>query len=148
MLLGQGGGGPSEYCGRPRGRPLSRRRPHSYERGSKPKLENHTGFQYEHRVPSDDAIHFEWDDAKAASNVVKHRVSFEAAAAIFEDRQRLEEDDLFVKGEYRVIAVGEVDGVILAVVYAEPEENLVRIVSARKATAQERKAYEQNLIQT
>ena len=138
MLRGQGGGGPSEYCGRPRGRPLSRRRPHFYERGSKPKLEKHTGFQYEHRVPSDDAIHFEWDDAKAASNVVKHRVSFEAAAAIFEDRQRLEEDDLFVKGEYRVIAV----------VYAEPEENLVRIVSARKATAQERKAYEQNLIQT
>ncbi len=96
----------------------------------------------------DDAedLHFEWDDAKAASNLATHGVAFEAAAAVFDDPARLEEDDLFARDEYRTIMVGSVDGMVLTVVYAEPEEALIRIISARLASANERKAYEQNLL--
>lgn len=93
-----------------------------------------------------DDLHFEWDDAKAAGNFVKHGVAFEAAAAIFDDPNRLEEDDIFANGEYRTIAIGMVDSLVLAVVYSEPEDNLIRLISARLATAKERRAYEQNLI--
>jgi uncharacterized DUF497 family protein len=53
---------------------------------------------------------------------------------------------VFAHGEYRNIVVGQVDGVVLTVVYAAPEEDLYRIISARLATAHERKVYEQNLI--
>ena len=94
----------------------------------------------------DDELHFEWDDEKAASNLQKHGVSFEAAMALFDDPARLEEGDFFARGEYRTIAIGAVDTVVLTVVYAQPEENLIRLISARLATAKERRAYEQNII--
>ena len=94
----------------------------------------------------DDELRYEWDEHKAASNIEKHGVSFEAAAVAFDDLQRLEEDDTFAQGEYRAIVIGKVDGILLAVVYTEPEENLIRIISARRATANERKAYEQHLL--
>lgn len=92
-----------------------------------------------------DGLRIEWDDVKAAANLEKHGVSFEAAIAIFDDENRIEEDDIFAQGEHRTIAIGRVDDLILMVVYAEPEEDLVRIISARRATAKERGAYEQDL---
>ncbi len=89
---------------------------------------------------------FAWDPAKAVSNLRKHRVSFEAGAAVFDDPDRLEEDDVFAQGEYRTLAIGRVDGTVLAVVYAEPQEGVARLISARLATAQERKAYEHSIL--
>src|SRR6185437_12952221 len=91
---------------------------------------------------------FCWDDDKAASNLEKHGVSFESATYVFDDPRRLEQLDEFSKGEYRNIVIGQVDGVLLTVVYSTPEEDLYRIVSARQATATERKTYEQNFIQS
>jgi uncharacterized DUF497 family protein len=90
-------------------------------------------------------LHFGWDDGKATSNLEKHGVSFEAATYVFDDPMRLEQEDVFAQGEYRNIVIGHVDGLLLTVVYATPEEDLYRIISARRATAHERKAYEQNL---
>jgi uncharacterized DUF497 family protein len=95
----------------------------------------------------DDELHFCWDESKAASNLGRHGVSFEAASFVFDDPRRLEWEDVFARGEYRNIVVGQVDGVVLTVVYAVPEDDLCRIISARVATAHERKAYEQNLFQ-
>lgn len=46
----------------------------------------------------------------------------------------------------RNIVIGRVDGVLLTVVYCSPAEDLYRMISARLATAHERKAYEQNLL--
>jgi uncharacterized DUF497 family protein len=89
-------------------------------------------------------LRFECDEAKAASNLRKHGVSFDAAYAVFDDNDRLEEDDLFSRGEYRMIAIGRAERLVITVVFAEPEENVVRLISARLATANERKAYEQN----
>jgi hypothetical protein len=93
---------------------------------------------------SDDELHFCWDEAKAESNLEKHGVTFEAATFVFDDPRRLEREDVFARGEYRNIVIGQVDGVFLTVVYAIPEDNLCRIISARVATAHERKAYEQS----
>lgn len=96
----------------------------------------------------DGDLQFCWDDDKAASNLEKHGVSFEAATYVFDDPKRLEQLDEFSEGEYRNIVIGQVDGVLLTVVYSTPEENLYRIISARQATATERRTYEQNFIQS
>ncbi len=88
-------------------------------------------------------LHFCWDDSKAASNLKKHHVSFEAATYVFDDPMRHELNDVFAEGEYRHITTGRVDDVLLTVVYSSPEETLYRIISARIATAHERKVYEQ-----
>ena len=91
---------------------------------------------------------FCWDDDKAASNLEKHGVSFESSTYVFDDPKRLERLDEFSEGEYRNIIIGQVDGVLLTVVYSTPEENLYRIISARQATANERRTYEQDFIQS
>ncbi len=44
-------------------------------------------------MDGDDELHFCWDDSKAASNLEKHHVSFEAATYVFDDRNRLEQED-------------------------------------------------------
>jgi len=91
---------------------------------------------------------FEWDEAKNTSNQKKHRVSFETALHIFKDPFLLCKQDRFESGEYRWQALGMIEGqIILLVVHTSGFQGLteiIRIISARKATAQEKKAYEQN----
>lgn len=94
---------------------------------------------------SDDELLFDWHDEKAASNLLRHGVSFETASYVFDDPNRLDEADLFSQGEYRSIVIGTVATLLLTVVYTEPEEGLIRIISARLATPTERKAYDQHL---
>jgi uncharacterized protein len=84
-------------------------------------------------------MEFEWDDAKAASNLTKHGVSFEEAKRVFDDPNRLE----FFKpegGEDRYVIIGASDAKLLAVIHTERGTN-IRIISARKATRDEKKAY-------
>jgi uncharacterized DUF497 family protein len=68
----------------------------------------------------DDELRFCWDEAKAASNLDKHGVSFEAATFVFDDPMRLEPEDVFARCEYRNIVIGQVDGVVWTVVYTAP----------------------------
>lgn len=97
-------------------------------------------------IPDDDELQFCWDPAKAAVNLAKHGVSFEAATFVFDDPLRLEEADMFAEGEYRNIVIGRLDGLLLTVVYAEPEAGLYRIISARMATPHERKTHERHFL--
>jgi uncharacterized protein len=84
-------------------------------------------------------MEFEWDDAKAASNLAKHGVSFEEAKRVFDDLYRLE----FFKpegGEDRFVVIGTSGAKLLAVIHTE-RGSKIRIISARKATRDEKKAY-------
>ena len=89
---------------------------------------------------------FEWDDEKAAANVCKHAVSFELAEQVWDDPAHLIVFDRHENSEERWHAIGLVRGIlILTVVHALPkidDEGTIRIISARKATADERKRYE------
>ena len=86
-------------------------------------------------------LDFEWDDDKAAANVRKHGVSFEQAALAFRDLFAVEWLDMSESyGEERIILVGTSQGQILAVVYTEREER-IRIISARRATKNEKDTY-------
>jgi len=84
---------------------------------------------------------FEWDDDKAASNLLKHGVSFEQARRVFEDPFALAfEDDRSIYGESRFVQIGAVQNRLLTVVYVE-RGDVIRIISARRAEPQERRWY-------
>jgi uncharacterized DUF497 family protein len=90
-----------------------------------------------------DGDEFEWDDAKAQANLRTHRISFRAASRVFDDPSVLIEQDLSEDyGEDRFIAVGCVDGLLVVVAYTERGDS-IRIISARKANANERRTYKQ-----
>lgn len=87
---------------------------------------------------------FEWDQAKARSNLDKHGVSFEFACGVFADPFAVERfDDTRPGGEDRYIIIGSADGVIILMVVYTDREDVTRIISARRATRRERNDYEQ-----
>ena len=88
-------------------------------------------------------VEYEWDEAKAASNLAKHGISFTAAARALEDDPRKIEilDDRFDYGEERIQNLCMDRGKVLFVVTVMPDENVCRIISARKATRHEQEQY-------
>jgi uncharacterized DUF497 family protein len=90
-------------------------------------------------------VRFEWDDAKAAANQQKHEVSFHEAVTVFADPLAvIFDDELHSTGEMREIIIGHsARNRLLLVAFSEREHDVVRIISARKATRRERKDYEE-----
>ena len=85
-------------------------------------------------------MNFEWDDTKCKSNIKKHGIDFINAQMIFADYTLTIEDDRYDYGEERFVTFGILDGRVVMVVHTETE-NLIRIISIRKATKYEEKAY-------
>jgi uncharacterized protein len=88
-----------------------------------------------------DELQFEWDEDKAAANLIKHGVSFLTAAELFANEMIEKIDDREDYGEPRFIALGRVDLGVYRVVYTRRTETLVRIISAQKASRHERELY-------
>ncbi|SEE05425.1 hypothetical protein SAMN05519104_5089 [Rhizobiales bacterium GAS188] len=86
-------------------------------------------------------LQFEWDEDKAAANLIKHEVSFLTAAGIFDNETIERIDDREDYGEERLIALGRVDFEVYRVVYTWRSEWLIRIISAQRVSKNERKAY-------
>jgi len=86
-------------------------------------------------------LQLEWDEAKAAANLLKHGVSFLTAAAIFDNEVLERIDDREDYGEVRFIGLGRVDFDVYRVIYTWRADNLVRIISAQKAGKHEREIY-------
>lgn len=90
-------------------------------------------------------MEFEWDERKNNSNRTKHGISCESAKLIFDDPHLVMFPERVVDGEERWQAIGSAGGVVvLAVAHAVSDESgleVVRIISARKATPAERKRY-------
>lgn len=83
---------------------------------------------------------FEWDSVKAASNLLKHGISFPEAATVFADPFAVYLDD--GSGVGRMVVIGSsLRERVLFVVHVERGER-DRIISTRKATAGEREVYE------
>ena len=86
---------------------------------------------------------FEWDDEKEKINIEKHGIDFSTAAKVFADENRIEFFDAAHSAEEdRYITIGMIGGIayIVMVVYTDRDE-AIRLISARKATKQERKVY-------
>lgn len=90
---------------------------------------------------------FEWDDEKNLQNQSKHAVSFEDACRIFEsDMDCLEIfDEAHSDDEDRFIAIGPANAELLVVIFTEPDDGVVRIISARPATEHERAMYRSHM---
>lgn len=84
---------------------------------------------------------FEWDHAKAATNLAKHGVSFEQARDAFDDPFAVDfVDDREDFGELRLIVIGMVESRLLVVAHTLRGDK-VRIISAREAQPHERRQY-------
>lgn len=91
------------------------------------------------------ALKFEWDEDKNKINKIKHKISFETAAHVFDDPEYIEMYDFeHSLDEDRYIAIGKI-GDILFVVFTE-RKDAIRLISARLATEAERRLYyDQNI---
>ena len=86
---------------------------------------------------------FEWDPAKASTNEEKHGISFLDAVAVFDDPDHLEEDSTRPEhGEERRRAIGMMGSTVVTVVYTDRQERR-RIISARRASRNEQRRYDQ-----
>jgi len=91
-------------------------------------------------------IKFEWDEKKAASNLKKHAVSFEEAQSVFDDDlARLIPDPDHSDEEERFILLGLSYSLkVLVVVHCyQDKDNIIRLISARKASKPEAKLYKE-----
>ena len=85
-------------------------------------------------------MEFEWDEEKRLSNLRKHGIDFVRACQIFEGYVVEYEDTRYDYGEEKFVAIGETRGQILTVVHTYRNQT-IRLISARKATKNERKIY-------
>lgn len=93
-------------------------------------------------------MRFEWDATKNKQNIKKHGFDLADAQSLFSGS-----DPLFVSldacedyGEDRWKGIGMLEGVVVVVVvFVERGEDTIRIISLRKASSQERKAYEEEI---
>lgn len=92
---------------------------------------------------------FKWDPEKADSNKIKHGVSFEMAQTVFDDPFHLSLLDSKKHEEERWITLGQsIEGLLLVVIHTYFSAELgevVRLISARKATSKERRNYEEGI---
>jgi uncharacterized protein len=83
---------------------------------------------------------FEWDDDKAAANLAKHKVAFDAVGR-FEWNTAVEvEDDRFNYGEPRMVATGWIDGFLHTLTYTWRGDT-IRVISLRRSDRPEQKVY-------
>ncbi|MDQ1557235.1 MAG: uncharacterized protein QOD32_295 [Pyrinomonadaceae bacterium] len=88
-------------------------------------------------------MRFEWNDAKAQTNLAKHGVSFGEATEVFYDPNGLEDYDAeHSETESRFFIIGLSSRRLLYVIYAERTGDVIRIISARKANQLEQQIYE------
>ena len=88
---------------------------------------------------------FEWDTRKAEHNLKKHKVSFEEASTVFfDDLAKIAFDPDHSEDEHRQIVIGHSynKNLLFVVHIAHGEKNVIRIISARKATKKERLDFE------
>ena len=87
-------------------------------------------------------MNFQYDPNKDASNLRKHGISFRAAEGVFFDPLAIHYEDLEAEGEARFIVIGRGANYNLLVVVYTSRNDDTRIISARRATRSETKAYE------
>ncbi len=85
-------------------------------------------------------MRFEWDENKRLINIRRHGIDFMDAATVFSSETYTVVDERFDYDEVRLLTIGIVNGRILAVTHLETE-NIIRIISARKAERHEQEIY-------
>ena len=85
-------------------------------------------------------MQFEWDEKKRRVNLAKHGIDFADLAPLFSGLTITALDSRYDHGEFRFITLGILNGIAMTVAHAETDE-VIRIISARKATRYEEESY-------
>ncbi len=88
-------------------------------------------------------MRFVWDEDKRQENIDKHGIDFLDVPRVFDGPMLCRIDDRTDYGEDRWLGLGMLDVGVALVVYTEPDDEVVRIISARKANRLERNKYQQ-----
>ena len=92
---------------------------------------------------------FEWDEDKNRLNIAKHHLGFDNARRVFEDPHHRSVLQGHVDQEERWETTGVIADLVVVVIVTTPRmregEEVTRIISARRATKRERKAYEEEI---
>ena len=88
---------------------------------------------------------WEWDEAKNRSNIRKHGFDFADAEEMFRTVFMVEPDVRDDYGEARWVGLGMIRGRTAHVVFTQPDDETIRIISLRKATRFEREKYEKTI---
>jgi len=86
-------------------------------------------------------MRFEWDETKRRINLQQHGIDFADLPSLLADEIVVIEEDRFEYSESRFLAFGLLFGRLIAVVYTERGEDVIRLISARKASKYETKQY-------
>ncbi len=90
-------------------------------------------------------MNVEWSSSKNAVNIQKHGIDFADAWEIWEAPMLTALDDRMEYGEDRWVGIGLLRSRVVVVVWTEPAEDTIRIISVRKALTYERVAYERTI---
>jgi uncharacterized protein len=94
------------------------------------------------------ATRFAWDEKKNRANRRKHRIGFETALLVFDDPNAIALQDREIVGEQRWQTIGWAHTSMIVVAHKIGEEDgdeVIRIISARKATPSDRTLYEEEI---
>jgi len=90
-------------------------------------------------------IKFEWDTAKAVTNIKKHGVSFEEAKSVFFDEfavQFFDQNNTDSEDRFLMLGMSNETNLLLICHCERDDGNSIRVISARKATKNESKSYQ------
>ena len=90
-------------------------------------------------------MQFEWDEIKNTANIKKHKIDFSDIIEMFERPMLIELDNRFDYGEERLFGIGFLGNGVAVVVWTERQNNIIRIISARRANRNERRRLEKYL---
>ena len=88
---------------------------------------------------------FEWDENKRAENIGKHELDFVDAWQIFDAPMVVNLDNREDYGETRFIGIGFLKNFVVTIVFTEPDEETIRIISLRRALKYEREQLEEHI---
>ena len=86
-------------------------------------------------------MEFEWDENKNQKNILKHGINFILAEKFFSGQYLVKTDNRKSFGEERLVAIGELEDRIIAVVFTRRRINIRRIISMRRARKDEQRKY-------
>lgn len=90
-------------------------------------------------------MQFEWDEAKNLENIRKHEIDFADIPEVFEGPMLVELDDRFDYGEDRWLGIGFLAQGVAIVVWTERQNDVIRLISARRANRYEQQRLKQYL---
>ena len=85
-------------------------------------------------------MRFEWDDRKRRANLARHGIDFADLTSLFAGSTITVLDDRYDYGEFRFITLGVLNSIVIVISHTETDE-VIRIISARKATRYEEESY-------